>query len=107
MDKFRELELQLIEELAKAGRVERNGASYTYRTICYKGFIGDQATEYWTESHFKEHESRIAELKRTGEYGKPYIQQITLLHHPLYDEPMLAVHNCESYRITTMNFNNK
>ena len=51
---------------------EENTEGFTTEKITlYKGYVSDMATEWWTAKDWAEYEEYVAELKRTGEYGKP------------------------------------
>lgn len=63
-----------------------------------KGFLGDMATEWWTADDWAKWESEapereawnkqyVEDLKAKGEYGKEYDLTISLVSHPLFDEP--------------------
>lgn len=51
------------------------------------GFLGDFATEYWTEEDWREHREYVAELKASGEYGKEIDVTYHLQYNPLFDDP--------------------
>lgn len=71
----------------------------TYKTIGKKGYLGDFATEWWTEKDWENHHKYIEELKTSGEYGKEVEIEITLMDNPLYDKKLKHKNPIESYSI--------
>lgn len=102
MKEFEILEKQLEEEIKVSGRRIVNGDMVTYRTILKEGYLGDFATEWWTQEDYDRHAKHVEELKAKGTFGKPWICDLTLKHNPLYDEPskILPDKSLESYRMT-------
>lgn len=59
--------------------------STTYKATVTKGYLGDFATEWWTDEDHAKWAKHVQELKDTGEFGKKEEVEITLNHNPLYD----------------------
>lgn len=74
-----------------------------YNTICFKGQLGDFATEWWTESDWVDWGAYIKRLKEIGEYGKEYKVNFKIQHDLLYDEHIKYSKATESYRIDFLN----
>jgi len=106
MNKFKRLEKSLRKELERTGTVIKEENNTTrYRTILYEGYLGDFATEWWTQKDWEEHEKRVVELKRKGIYGKPWICDLTIKNFPEFDNPTrLSNKSTESYRFTIIDF---
>jgi uncharacterized protein (UPF0218 family) len=103
MKEFKELEHSLREELKRTGTRIVNGEFTTYRSIQYEGCLGDFTTEYWTKEQYEEHRKYVEELKKKGTYGKPYIIDLTLKNHPLFDNSNIKT---ESYTYEILNLGN-
>lgn len=67
-----------------------------------KGYLGDMATEWWTEEDWREYNRRgparerfnrwyIGWLKRNGHFGEEYELKFTLVYNPALDEPRIAL----------------
>lgn len=50
-----------------------------------KGYLGDFATEWWTEKDWEKHRKEVEEMKRDGTYGEEYEATITMSYHPILD----------------------
>jgi hypothetical protein len=106
MNDFKELEQELRKELADTGSVVRDGDMTHYRTIQHEGYLGDFATEWWTEEDWNKHNKYVEELKAKGTYGKPWICELVLKDNPEYDRPHHPISGkpMESYRIEFIDF---
>ena len=85
-DKFKKLEDSLRKDIERTGSVIKKDNFTTYRNILYKGYLGDFATEYWTQEDWDKHNKYVEELKTNGTYGEPWICELTLKHDPVFDE---------------------
>lgn len=70
-----------------------------YSVTTFKGYLGDFATEWWTENDWVDWDAYVKRLKETDEYGKEYKVNLKMQHDPLYDEPIKHSRATESYRI--------
>jgi hypothetical protein len=106
MGKFDELELELQEEIKTKGSKEKLGNNQTlYRSIQREGYVGDFATEWWTDEDYTKHEKYVNELKAKGTYGKPWICELILKDMPEYDMPYkISGKPLESYRMEFIDF---
>lgn len=84
---FDVLEKSLRKEIEKTGKVTKNGKLTTYKSIVHEGYLGDFATEWWTEKDYEDHRKFVEESKARGTYGKPSICELSLLGCPQFDEP--------------------
>lgn len=72
-----------------------------YEITTFKGVLGDFATEWWTDSDWKDWEIYVENLKRTGEYGKEHKIDLLIEPDPLYDDNKIYPKTpSESYRMT-------
>ena len=105
--KFKRLEKQLRRELNEKGFKTNNGEFTTYRTILHEGDLpGDQGLEWWGPEDWARHAKHVEELKAKGTYGKPWVCELTLKYHPLFDNPSPSLSNrpMESYRFEIIDF---
>lgn len=100
------LEAALQEELKQTGSVINEGELVRYRNIVHEGYLGDFATEWWTQEDWDKHNKRVEQLKADGTYGKPWICDLLLKPHPEFDAPIHPVSSkpMESYRIELIDF---
>lgn len=74
-----------------------------------KGSLGDMATEWWTQDDWDKwkaaapereawNKQYIEDLKSKGEFGKEYDLTISIVPHPLFDEPI----NTPSFSSSTL-----
>ena len=67
-----------------------------------KGYLGDFATEWWTEKDWEEHRKYVEELKASGEYGKEVEVTLNLKENPVFDMQPTHIHGVkcsESYKM--------
>ena len=86
-DKFKKLEDSLCKDIERTGGfvIKKDGFT-TYRNIL-KGYLGDFATEYWTQEDWDKHDKYVEELKTDGTYGEPWICELILKDDPIFDKP--------------------
>ena len=52
---------------------------------CKKGYVGDFATEWWTQEDWDNYNKLVKEYKADGTYGEEFEVQVELKHNPLLD----------------------
>jgi len=57
----------------------------TYKIRSSVGQIGDFAKEWWTQKDHDRWDKKVKEWKRSGEFGKPFTIEMTLIHNPSLD----------------------
>lgn len=62
----------------------------SYNLKCRKGFLGDFATEWWTDEDYTKHDAHVKQLIADGTYGQEYEIALELVHNPLYDDTSLT-----------------
>jgi len=58
----------------------------TYKVKTTVDQLGDFATEYWTEKDHAAWDKQIEEWKASGEFGKPFTVEMTLIHNLNLDD---------------------
>lgn len=61
-----------------------------YKVKSTVGQLGDFATEYWTEADHAAWGKQVEEWKASGEFGKPFTIEMTLIHNPDLDDRSLG-----------------
>jgi hypothetical protein len=77
----------------------------TYTIKCYKGYVGDFATEWWTDEDWLAHREHVEQLKKDGTFGEEFEVELSLIYHPIYDSPQQPKSPIESYRLIILDFN--
>lgn len=62
----------------------------TYKAQVTKGYLGDFATEWWTDEDHAKWAEHVQELKDSGEFGKKEEVEMTLVHNPELDDRKLS-----------------
>lgn len=57
----------------------------TIKYTSHLGYLGDFATEWWTDEDWKEYYKHIEKLKESGDYGKEVSYCIDFIYNPLLD----------------------
>jgi hypothetical protein len=78
----------------------------TYNATCHKGYLGDFATEWWTDDDWRKHKEYVEELIKDGTYGEEFEVELTLQHLPGWDTPIKHKSPIESYRMIIIDFSN-
>lgn len=60
-----------------------------------KGAIGDQATQWWTQEDWDEHNAYVSELKAKGEYLKPVNATFIFKNEPEFDKSGIDFSNIQ------------
>lgn len=58
----------------------------TYKVESTVGQLGDFAKEYWTDEDHAAWNKQVEEWKASGEYGKSFTIEMTLIHNPDLDD---------------------
>lgn len=65
-----------------------NTTNYKVKTTV--GQLGDFAKEYWTDEDHAAWDKQVEEWKASGEFGKPFTIEMTLIHNPDLDDRSLC-----------------
>ena len=91
-----------LRAVMKVEKLDNGMTSYTAKIP--KGYLGDQAVEWFTEEDWAKHRKYVAELEANGEYGK--LEEVTIImkDHPEFDKPspQLKDRKLESYRMVML-----
>jgi len=78
----------------------------TYKVKCYKGYLGDFATEWWNEEDWRKHREYVEELKKDGTFGEEFEIELSIMHNPMFDTPQRDSNGIESRRLVILDFSN-
>lgn len=75
-----------------------------YKATVSKGYLGDFATEYWTDEDHAKWQFEVAQMKADGTFGQEYEATIDMVHNPLYDKVSANRTSLESVTFTLLDF---
>ena len=79
-----------------------------YKTITITGFTGQppegMAADWMTDEDWEKYYERVEKLKESGEYGKPFTANLTMISDPLFDGPgfVLDLDKIETHRFVPL-----